>query len=353
MADLFTDTGGATISTMIGNYYDHVFLDRLQANLCYDKYGVQKPLPRNEGNTIVWHQLVNPSRGYDLNETDTAGSSAMSTRKVSATIEWKGDLRNITTRVDATAVNPIVKETVESLGYGAALTKDYFIADKIGFASNASAGVADAASATIPSVRSQGFPVFEGESNTAYWPGSGGIATALLNGLFSTVTTIAHVRNAVTHLRRLNAMPYEDGMYRGVIHPEISRQLRGDSNYATWQAYTNRSVMEKGKLSSVEGVMFEESSQAFTVGVKASAWSNSAYTSLANGNLFGTLIIGKGAYGVTKLKGEDAKVKVITGAEKSDPHDLDVLISYKFAMAAKVLNPSCGVILTYFGNVAP
>lgn len=351
MADLFTDTGGATISTMIGNYYDHVFLDRLTANLCYDKYGVQKPMPRNEGNTIVWHQLLNPGRGYDLDETAVAGTSAVSTRKVSATIEWKGDVRSITTRVDALAVNPIVKETVEAMGYGAALTKDFFIADKIGFASNASAGVVDAASVTFPSVRSQGFPVFEGNSNTAYWPGSGGITTALHNGYFSTVTKIDHIRNAVTHLRKLDAMPFEDGMFRGIIHPEISRHIRADTTYATWQAYTNRTVMEKGKLSSIEGVMFEESSQAFTVGVKASAWSNSAYTSIANGTLVGTLIIGKGAYGVTKLRGADAKVTVIQGAEKSDPHDLETLISYKFGMAAKVINPSCGVILTYFGSL--
>ena len=61
-----TDASGATISTMIGNYYDHTFLERLEANLVYDKYGVQKPLPENQGDTIVWHALLNPSAGYSL-----------------------------------------------------------------------------------------------------------------------------------------------------------------------------------------------------------------------------------------------------------------------------------------------
>lgn len=335
---VYTDTGGATITTMIPDFYDHVFLERLMANLAYDKYGMQKPLPQKEGDGIVWHQLINPGQGYTLNETVAAGTSAVSTRKVSATIVWKADLRDVTTRVEATAVCPVVKETANALGYGAALTKDAFIADAIGFGSAASTGITNASSTKFPSAFTQGFPLLDGNTGSTFYA-----AIGLQNGFFSTVATIAHIRKAVTVLKNLDAMAFDDGNYRGVVHPTVSDHIRSDSNFATWMAYTNRSAMEKGRLGVIERVLFEESSQAMTVPVLSSTYSG--YVS--GGTLYGTLIVGRGAYGVTKLRGQDAKINIISGADKSDPHNLHTYVSYKIGMASKILNPSAGIILTW------
>jgi len=339
-----TDASGATISTMIGNYYDHTFLERLEANLVYDKYGVQKPLPENQGDTIVWHALLNPSAGYVLADGSIPGASAVSARKVSATISWFADLRSVTDRVVATAVCPVVEETVQAMGYGAALTLDNIISDKIGFGSAASTGIANASSATFPSVFSQGFPVLEGNSNTIFWP-TGGIATSMKNGFFSTVPAIAHIRRAVTQLKNMNAMPFDDGNYRGVIDPLVSDFIRSDSNFATWMAYTNRAAMEKGQLGVIEKVLFDESSNAATVAVLASTYSAAVS---GGGRLHGTIIIGKGAYGVTKMGGKDAKVSVVSGPDKSDPLNQITFIGYKLGVAAKILNPSAGVLYTYY-----
>jgi hypothetical protein len=343
-----TDASGATIATMIGNYYDHTFLERLEANLVYDKYGVQKPLPENQGDTIVWHALLNPSAGYALADGSIPGASAVSARKVSATISWFADLRSVTDRVVATAVCPVVEETVQAMGYGAALTLDNIVADKVGFGSAASTGIAFATSTNIPSVFSQGFPVLEGNSNLIFWPASNGVATGMKNGYFSTAPVIAHIRRAVTQLKSVNAMPFDDGNYRGIIDPLVSDFIRSDSNFATWMAYTNRAAMEKGQLGVIEKVLFDESSNAITVNVLASTWS--AFVS-GGGKLHGTLIIGKGAYGVTKMGGKDAKVSVVSGPDKSDPLNQITYIGYKLGVAAKILNPSAGVLYTYYdGN---
>lgn len=331
---------------MIGNYYDHVFLERLEANLVYDKYGEQRPLPENQGNTVVWHRLTNPSRGYAVGEGSTPGASAVSATKVSATLLFYADLKAVTDQVTATAVCPVVEETVQALGYGAALTKDYLIADAIGLASAASTGVANAASVTIPSVFSQGFPVMEGNSNTTYWPNGSGITTALHNGYFSTIATIGHIRQAVTVLKTLNAIPFENNLYKGVVDPVVSDHIRRDTTFPTWMAYSNLQAMTKGKLGVIERVDFEESSAAMRVAVTASTWST-VYASLG-GSIIGTLIVGKGAYGVTKLGGRDAKINVVTGADKSDPLNQRTYIGYKLSMAAKVLNPSAGIILAYY-----
>jgi N4-gp56 family major capsid protein len=344
---LTTDTG---IAGMVGNYYDHVFLERLEANLVYDKYGEQRPLPENQGNTIVWHRLNNPIAGTVLGEGSTPGASVVSATKVSATLVFYGDLRSISDQVTNTAVCPVVEETVQALGYGAALTKDNIIADKIGYGSAASTGVTDSTSTKIPSVWSQGFPVYEGNSGTAYWPSSG-LATGLIVGYFSTIATIGHIRKCVTHLKGLNAIPFADNLYKGVIHPLVSDHIRQDTTFPTWMAYNNLQAMTKGKLGVIERVDFEESSNAINVAVLASAWST-GYTS-GGGTLYGTLIFGKGAYGVTKLGAKDARIQVTTGADKTDPLNQYTLVGYKLAMASKVLNPSSGVILTWFKQLAP
>lgn len=340
-----SDTG---IAGMIGNYYVKVFERRLEANLVYDKWAEQRPIPRNSGATIVWHQLNNVAIGYDITDGDTPAASAVSARKISATLSYKGDLKAITDQVDLTAVCPVVKETVDAMGYGAALTLDAFVADKIGFGSATSTGVTFAASATYPSVFSQGFPVYEANSDTVYWPNSTtNIATSLQNGFFSTITTIAHVRGAVTKLKQIDVMPFDDGLYRGVIDPLVSDFIRRDSSFATWMQFKYPDMMQKGELGVIERVRFQESSKAMKSPIAASAWSATALTN--GGSVIGTLIFGKGAYGVTKLGGKDYEVNVLPTSmkDKSDPLGQRALVSYKFACAAKILNPSCGIILAY------
>lgn len=354
MADVVTLAGDTTITTMIGNYYDHVFLERLEANLVYDKYGEQRPLPENQGNTIVWHRLLNPSAGYVITDGASPAASAVSAAKVSATLVYYGDVKAISDQVTATAVCPVVEETVQALGYAAALTKDNLISTAIGFGTYASANITNAASVTNVSVYSQGFPVMD--TNTAnasnpYWPNVSGQTTPLSAGLFSTIASIGSIRAAVTQLKTLNAIPFEDNLYKGIVHPTVSDQIRRDSTFPTWMAYNNLQAMTKGKLGVIERVDFEETSQAMTSDVKASAW-NTGFTS-GGGTLIGTLIFGKGAYGVTKLGAKDAKINVITGADKSDVLNQRTYVGYKLAMAAKILNASAGVIVTYFKQTAP
>lgn len=350
-----TTASDTTIAGMIGIYYAKVFEKRLEANLVFDKWGEQRPIPKNSGQTIVWHQLNNVAVGYDITDGDTPAASAVSARKISAVLSFMGDLKAITDQVDMTAVCPVVKETVDAMGYGAALTLDSFISDKIGFGSAPSTGVANAASATYPSVFSQGFPVLDAHNNTTYWPNSStNKATALTNtvvGGISSVAIIDHIRRAVTQLKNLDVMPFDDELFRGVIDPKISDELRADSDFATWMQFKYPDMMQKGELGVIEKVRFAETTKSVKETIAASAWS--AVALQAGGTLFGTLIFGKGAYGVTKLGSKDYEVNVLptTQKDKSDPLGQRAYVSYKMAVASKILNPSCGVIaLRYLSN---
>jgi hypothetical protein len=104
-------------------------------------------------------------------------------------------------------------------------------------------------------------------------------------------------------------------------------------------------------LGVIEGVMFKESTRAFKEVLPASAWSNLGQLS-TGGTLYGTLIFGQGAYGVTKLAGKDISITNIEPGkkDKTDPLGQYGLAGYLFPIAAKVLNPSAGVILSWYDN---
>ena len=350
-----TTAGDTTMSGMIGIFYSKTFEKRLEANLVYDKWGEQRPIPKNSGQTIVWHQLNNVAVGYDITDGDTPAASAVSARKISAVLSWKGDLKSITDQVDMTAVCPVVKETADAMGYGAALTIDNHIGLAIGFGNSGltTGATMSAASVTYGSVYSQGFPVLDGSANnTIYWPNSSTNKATSLNNTFvggaSVTVTIDHLRRAATFLKQMNAMPFDDGLYRGVIDPVISDQIRQDADFATWMAFKYPDAMKQGELGVIEKIRLAESTTAFEATVTASAWS--AVALQAGGVLYGSLIFGKGAYGVTKLGGKDYTLNVLptTQLDKSDPLGQRALVSYKVPIAAKILNPSCGVILTHY-----
>jgi N4-gp56 family major capsid protein len=305
------------------------------------------------GRTIIWHQMLNPGNGYLIGEGAPPNASAVSARKVSAVLSQYGWLQSISDIVDNSSVCPVVQELVDAQDYSGALTKDNHISDKIGYGSAMSTGVTDAASAFTPSIFSQGFPIWEPSGDFLYWPGATNKAVAFGSaagqGMFSATPTIAMIRNARTQLANLNAIEYEDGNYRGIIHPSVSAAVRSDTLWPTWNAYSNRvGALAKGMLGVIEGVLFKESSAAFKKAMTASAWAVNFLS--AGGTLFGTLIFGMGAYGVTKLAGKDVTVTVIPTKErtKSDPLGQVGYVGYLFDVAAKILNPSAGIIWLWY-----
>lgn len=349
-----TLSDGATISTLLPSYLRRKWLKRHEATLVYDEWGQKEPIPMGEGRTIVWHQFLNLSEGYTVGEGSPPAASTFSTRKVSATLVEKADLRSYSNVVGESSVLPVVSELMAALGYSGALTKDTFIAEAIGFGSAMSTGVTNAASAFYPSVYSQGFPIFYADNDSYTFPPAGGGAVVGLGnaevGLMSTTPTIAHIRKAAVRLENFDAIRFEDNNWRGVIHPTVSAAIRSDSLWPTWNAYSNlKGALQKGMLGVIEGVLFKESTRAFKKTLAASAWSNIGQIS-TGGTLYGTLIFGQGAYGVTKLAGKDVNVTHIphTQKDKSDPHGQFGVAGYLFPLAAKILNPSAGLILTWY-----
>lgn len=349
-----TLSDGATIATTFNSYLKRKWLRRHEAELVYDEWAQQEPIPMNESRTVVWHQFLNLSEGYTVGEGSPPAASTFSTRKVSAVLIEKAQLRGYSNVTADSSVMPIVSELLDALGYNAAYTKDVHVSESIGFGSAMSTGAAFAASAFYPSVYSQGFPLYAADNDQSLWPAAGGGAVIGLGnaevGLFSATPVIAHIRKAAVALENMDAIRFPDGNWRGVVHPTVSAAIRSDTLWPTWNAFSNRAgALQKGILGVIEGVLFKESTKAFKKVLAASAWSSIGQIS-TGGTLYGTLIFGQGAYGVTKLSGKDATVRHIPPEkiDKSDVLGQTGYAGYLFPIAAKVLNPSAGLILAYY-----
>ena len=59
---------------------------------------------------------------------------------------------------------------------------------------------------------------------------------------------------------------------------------------------------------------------------------------------YATTIFGKGFYGVTELDGGIKTIGPIEGPSKSDPLDQTRIYGWKSNFAARMLNPSCGIV---------
>lgn len=330
-------TGDTGLASLMQTYYDKLFLTRLFPQLKYDQFANQKSLPQNAGKIIVWNRLKNIPAGYALTEGTAPGFSAYSAQKVSATLTQLGFTVSISDLFNMTELSDAVKDAVTLLSDGGAKTWDSYIGAQIGFsAGDASVGVANAASATVPSAKSLYFPLLD---NSVVRAGT----IALNASAISTGLTIARVLDCVTYLRGMDAPPFDDGNYAAIVHPLVADSLMRDTNWATWNAYTNPEAMYQGEIGKIMGVRFVQSTNAISQTYAASAWATGMFS--AGGTIYGTLIFGKDAYGVSKMEG-GVKLFIVPNdkPDKADPLCQYGTVGYKITGVAQVLNPSCGII---------
>lgn len=101
-----------------------------------------------------------------------------------------------------------------------------------------------------------------------------------------------NVRRAVAELRSANSGTY-NGMYKGIIHPDVSYDFRGATGGTNWSdphVFADPTGIYNGVIGNFQGVQFMETS-------RAPLFENASNGSGATGNIdvYGTLIMGRQA----------------------------------------------------------
>jgi len=322
---LGTITSISDLTNLVKTYYDRMLLETLDPEVKFFQFGVKKPLPRGEGNSVYWNRPRRLGFGQKLAAGIKPSANELSTILVSGLIEVYGGYTLIEDLVSTTAIVDPLEIATQELAKQAAETID---------------------KATMQAIIFYGDP----GTNTSAVHVTKSSAALLIstNSFVANVDTacliaVSDIRACTAELRR-RRVPTVDGQnYVGIINPVVAADMRSDSTWQNWHQYTTPEFLYRGEIGRVEGVRFVETD---LTPVSAGSGAGIAISMAAGVSAlaYGTPIFGRGFYGVTELDG-GIHTYLVTGASKSDPLNQTTTYGWKAFYTSKVLNVSAGLVL--------
>lgn len=368
----------ASLSTLIPIYWEKRMLERLVPNLIFHQFGEKKELPKNEGNQIYWHRWNTAKMARLIAESGAGAGEGLSATRISATLLMIGHHAKVTTYIDMVSINSVVQGAIDLFADSSVKTLDFitsrlllwhlvsvsaslqvssaagYIGD-LWYTLSSQAKMTAIACSTLSCTKWRA-PVFcINDLTTRNHSLSGGCAGGGATGVCATSYSPNVLRKIRLKLRVKNALPFEDGFYKAIIHPDMVHQLRSSSGFIDLHKYTEtgnvaytqglmrQGTTERGLVGVMEGFKFYESTEAplfSTSGV----WGGVANGNRAQPSAFGdgrfyfTYFFGKGSYGVTDFDGGIRTFIKTPGPSSTDnPLNLYSTVGYRMIYAARVL----------------
>lgn len=284
---------GNNLSPEMKTFYDMTLIDEASAQLVHDQFGQKRPIPANGGKTIEFRKFDNlPDAMTPLTEGVTPDGNKLNVTAIEATVAQYGDYIVQSDVLELTAIDNTIVEATKILGKQAGSTLD----------------------AVVRGVLAAG-------TNVLFSNGK----TSRSNLDIGDTLTVQDIKKAVAILRANNA-PTINGDYVAIIHPYAAYDLMSDEKWVEAHKYAKPENLYTGEIGKIAGVRFVETSNA------------TVYTSAA-GNVFGTIILGEGAYGVTEITGGGLQtiVKQKGSAGTGDPLDQRSSVGWKALKTAERL----------------
>ena len=307
------------LSAEMKTFYDMTLIDEAQANLVHDQFGQKRPIPANGGKTIEFRKFAPLAKALTpLTEGVTPDGKSLEVSTITATVAQYGDYITQSDVLELTALDNTILEATKLLGRQAGLTLDTIVRNVMHSGTNVT---------YCPKVAADG-------TETAVTSRSGLDATCAL--------TVKVVQQVVAKLRAQNA-PTINGKYVGIIHPYVAYDLMRDPEWIDMHKYAKPENLYEGEIGEIAGVRFVQTTEA----------------KIYDGGVFGTLILGEGAYGVTEISGGGLQsiVKQKGSAGTADPLDQRSSVGWKAIKTAELLIPNYIVRVesksaTFSGSVA-
>ena len=288
------------LSAEMKTFYDMTLIDEASANLVHAQFGQKRPIPKNGGKTIEFRKFAPLAKAITpLTEGVTPDGKSLSVSTITATVNQYGDYITQSDVLELTALDNTILEATKLLGRQAGATLDTVVRN-----------------------------VLQAGTNVTYCPKiANGVETAVTTraGLDTTSQlTVKVIQQVVAKLRAQNA-PTINGKYVAIIHPYVAYDLMRDPEWIDAHKYATPENLYTGEIGEIAGVRFVQTTEA------------KIYT----GGVFGTLIFGDGAYGVTEITGGGLQtiVKQKGSAGTADPLDQRSSVGWKAIKTAELLIP--------------
>lgn len=249
-------------------FYSDTLIDLAEPKLVHNQFGEQYDIPKNGGKTIEFRKYDPlPKATTPITEGVTPVGNNLKVTTITAEVHQFGDYIVLSDMLILTAIDNNVIQATKLLGSQSGLTLDSITRDVINGGSNV---------------------IYAGDK-----PSRGALT-------MSDTLTVDLIRQAATVLAAQNAPTAKDSdSYVAILHPYSRYDLVSSTDWIDIHKYADPEAIFEGEVGKIDNVRFVQSTEA-------KIWKDSTCPSDgASGNLavFSTMVIGGGAYAVTKITG--------------------------------------------------
>ena len=297
-------TGSSGMSAEMKTFYERRLIDQALPALVHDQFGDSYPIPANNGKTIEFRKYdALPKATTPLTEGVTPNGQALNVTTITSDLHQYGGWTPLTDVLQMTAIDNNVVQATRVLASQAGRTMDSITRD-----------------------------VLAGGTNVIYAPklAADGTETAVASrkALDKTCTLTPKLFfQAAAQLGAMNADPIGDS-YIAIIHPYAAYDLKTSKEFIEVHKYADPDTMFRGEIGKLGNIRFIETSEA-------KIWKDS--TCPAGLAVFGTLVLGAHAYGVTELEGGGLEHIVKQLGYGDDPLNQRASVGWKGMRAAERL----------------
>lgn len=299
-------TGQNALTNEQAEFYQDAMLDRLIPELFFMNYGSKKNIPKNAGATTSFRRLNSLAVSKTaLTEGVTPDGVDLSITKVTATVSPYGNYTKISDFINLTGLDPLMTEVAGLMGENAGESMDEIVRDVIAAGTNvvyANSKTSRATVAVTDTIR----------------------ATDILK-IRRTMK-----RNKVKPIK----LPNGKQGYLAFTHPDVIFDLMQTQEWKDQNTYVNTDGRVEGTAGQMYGVYFLEA-------VKAPIFSAAGASSA---DVYGTIVVGDGAYGVPDVQGSSKPQIIVHAAGSSgvsDPLNQFNTVAWKSVFTAVRLNELC------------
>lgn len=307
-----------TTSTLSGHlpaYLEKRFVESLKQKFHFNKFGMKQKLMRNMGKTVKWNRWTNaPESVTALTEGTVPNGVDLTSTPVTATVDGYGQFATTTDFLNLTAINDQMNDMVDMLGYTAGASLDALVRNEV-------------------------------DTNGTLQLANGLASLAAVQAAPTAVLNASEIRKAAKALRNADVEEFENGMFKGIIHPFGEYDLLSESaagNAVQNVSYTDDVIVRKGLIGSLYGVELYRSSHIRSAGTRDAS---------GNTNVYMHPIFGMNAYGTVDLEGAGLKIitKQLGSGGTADPLDQLATVGYKFYFAVKILQANRVQVINAYG----
>lgn len=301
----------ATIPHAVASYYDRTLLERALPLLVHTRFAQVRDIPKNGTNVITFRKYAALAAATTpLTESETPAASTLSVSDITATVVQYGAYVSFSDFLQMTTLDSVLMETAAILGEQAGLTLDTLCRDIMVAGTNYRRTAS----------RTNRTDIVAGDVILAADVDAVTLTLKTANAAKMTGMVSANPGYATTPVREA---------YIGINHPMITAKLQGFTGWNGVEKYADRVAVYDGEIGSYKEVRFIETTNAkiFAAGGGGGI------------DVYATLILGKNAYGISRISGESLVniVKPLGSSGTADPLNQRSTSGWKATFVAKIL----------------